>query len=295
MNVPDVRAVQVMASVARHRSFTRAAEELGIAQASVSQRVKQLEESVGATLIDRKNRAPTSAGRILIEHGDRAAGELAAAQGRIDDLLGLRGGTLRLGVIQLVGFLDLPGAIASFCREHPDIDIALVEDNADPMVAMLLSGELDLVISNGAPGYSPPAGLETSILGDEGFVLVAAANRGSDVNGSVALGSFRDEPMASFGPRSAIRATTDALCQELGIEPSIAFETNRREMMEGLVVRGLAWALVPESHVQAWRSKVARWTLETRTRRQVVLTWSVSGGLMPAASRFRDLLEEVAG
>lgn len=293
-NPLDVRAVQIVASVVRLRSFTLAAEELGIAQASVSQRVRQLEEAIGATLIDRKTKVATPPGRILIEHGDRAAGELAAARGRIDDLLGSRSGTLRLGVIQMVGFLDLPGAIADFCHSYPTIDIALVEDNADEMLEMLLNAELDLVISNVASNDQPPAGLAMMTLGDEGFVLVAEPGRFRDVDARAALHDLQHEPMASFGRRSAIRATADALCAELEIQPSIAFETNRREMMEGLVSRGLAWALVPRSHVGAWTSDVATWEVDAKTRREVGITWSVSRGLLPSAERFRDHLKRAA-
>ena len=88
----DLRAVQIVAAVDKHGSFTRASEAQHIAQASVSQRVRQLEQVLGTTLIDRKTRRATEPGRIVISHGARAVRELALAREKIADLLG---GSLR--------------------------------------------------------------------------------------------------------------------------------------------------------------------------------------------------------
>lgn len=290
----DLRAIQVVAAVAEHNSFTRAAEALQIAQASVSQRVRQLEQVLGATLIDRKTRRATEPGRIVIEHGARAVRELALARAQIDDLLGLRGGRLRLGVIQMVGFLDLTGVIEAFHDAHPMIDISLTEDHAERMLAMLHAGDLDLVVSNVAPGEAPVSGLERVILAEEPLTLVASNDVSNDRPVTSVIEDLRDEAMVSFSPQSTMRATVDATLGELGIGPRVAFETNRLGMIESLISRGLAWSIVPDSLAASWSGPLSRWPLLIATRRRVGLTWSVSGGLQPAPLAFRDRLQEWA-
>lgn len=287
----DVRSIEILAAVAKHRSFTAAADELGIRQASVSQRVHQLEHLVGTALIDRQSKQATEPGRIIIDRGERAARELTLAREQVADLLGLRGGRLRLGVIQMVGFLDLPNAIGDFHRDHPAIDISLTDGEADHMLTMLRSGELDLVISNVAPGEPNASGFERVILGEEPLTLVASTD-GTSGNAIQALATLRDQPMASFGARSAMRNTVDGALAELGIDPRVAFETNRLNLLEGLTSRGLAWSIVPQSLALSWSAEISRWSLPVDTRRRVGLTWSVSGGLQPAPAAFRDRLQK---
>ena len=290
----DLRAIEILASVARHESFTRAAEELEIAQASVSQRVSQIERVVGTALIDRKTKRATGPGQIIIARGERAANELTAAREEIDDLLGLRGGNLRLGVIQMVGFLDLPSVIEEFHHDHPNIDIFLTGDDADEMLSKLHAGELDLVISNVSPDESPASGLERVILGEEALTLVASGELAHHRTAAEALVELADTPMASFGPSSAMRSTVDAAVSELRIRPRIGFETNRLEMIAGLIRRRLAWSIVPKSLAAEWRDVGSQWPLSISTRRRVGLTWTVNGGLQPAPLAFRDRLQASA-
>ncbi len=290
----DLRAIQIVTAVDKHGSFTRAAEVLDIAQASVSQRVRQLEQVLGTTLIDRKTRRATEPGRIVISHGARAVRELAVAREQIADLLGLQGGRLRLGIIQMVGFLDLASVIEEFHRDYPMIDISLTEDDAERMLSMLHGGELDLVMSNIAPQESPQPGLARVILGEESLTLVAPAGVSSEGPLQDAFVELEAKAMASFSPQSTMRATVESALEDLGVSPRVAFETNRLGMIESLIIRGLAWSIVPESVATSWSGALSRRPLAIATRRRVGLTWSVSGGLQPAPLAFRDRLQERA-
>ena len=100
--------------------------------------------------------------------------------------------------------------------------------------------------------------------------------------------------MASFGPSSAMRSTVDAAVNELGIRPRIGFETNRLEMIVGVIRRRLAWSIVPKSLAAEWREVGSQWPLSISTRRRVGLTWTVNGGLQPAPLAFRDRLQASA-
>ncbi len=290
----DLRAIRVVAAVAEHGSFTRAAEALEIAQASVSQRVRQLEEVLGTTLIDRKTRRATEPGRIIIKHGALAARELASAKQQVADLLGLVGGTIRLGLIQMVGFVDLAGVIAEFHSDYPLIDISLTEDDAERMLAMLHAGDLDLVMSNIAPDESPVAGLERAILAEEPLTLVTSNDVSSDRPLADVVAELEGKPMVSFRRRSGMRAIVDKALEELGISPRVAFEINRLGMIESLASRGLAWSIVPDSLARSWSEHLSRWPLPSVTPRRVGLTWSLSGGLHPAPLAFRDRLQQWA-
>ena len=92
------RQLQVFESVARHRSYTRAAEELHLTQPAVSMQVKQLEHVLGLALFEHLGRRVylTDAGEIVLHHSRRIATELNDAGQALEDLKGIDGGRLRL-------------------------------------------------------------------------------------------------------------------------------------------------------------------------------------------------------
>ncbi|VAV95645.1 Transcriptional regulator, LysR family, partial [hydrothermal vent metagenome] len=95
----DLNRLRVLVAIADHGGFTRAAEALHVAQPAISQQVKALEASVGLELVDRKTKRPTQAGAILVSHARVAMTELDSAALELEELDGLRRGTVRLGAI----------------------------------------------------------------------------------------------------------------------------------------------------------------------------------------------------
>ncbi len=85
----ELRQLEYLLAVARHGHFTRAAEELHVAQPAVSQQLRRLEDEVGLDLIDRSNRSLTAAGEVLARRASRALSELEAARSELQQLIGV--------------------------------------------------------------------------------------------------------------------------------------------------------------------------------------------------------------
>ena len=123
--------VEVFLSVAQHRSFRRAAAELGVTPSAVSQTVRVLEARIGATLFIRTTRSVglTEAGERFLSHAKPAFEELVAA-GEVARGLGQRpAGLLRLAVPRAVVPILLEPLLASFCQAYPEVEVEIAASN----------------------------------------------------------------------------------------------------------------------------------------------------------------------
>src|ERR671936_926949 len=135
-------------SVSRHLHFTRAAEELNVAQPSVSQQIRKLETELGAPLFHRMKRrvALTEAGQSFLPHARAVLQQLEEARVEVQELSGLRKGSLAVGAPPSVGTHLLPKALAAFSRKHPGIGLTFREGGSRTLVKLLEDGELDLAV-----------------------------------------------------------------------------------------------------------------------------------------------------
>lgn len=171
--------VEAFLSVAQHRSFRRAAAELGVTPSAISQAVRALEARVGAALFIRTTRSVglTEAGERFFARARPAFEELIAASGAARDLGQRPAGLLRLTVPRSVVPILLEPLIASFCQTYPDIEVELAasEELVDlaaggfdagirmgqfitpDMIAVRLTKPLPLIVV-GSPAYLARAG-----------------------------------------------------------------------------------------------------------------------------------------
>jgi DNA-binding transcriptional LysR family regulator len=135
-----LEGVEAFLATARHRSFRRAADELGVTPSAVSQAVRTLEGRVGATLLFRTTRSVglTEAGERFFDRAAPAFDELIAAAEAARDLGQRPTGLLRLSVPRGVVPLILEPVIASFCEAYPEIEVEIAA--SEQMVDLASSG-----------------------------------------------------------------------------------------------------------------------------------------------------------
>jgi DNA-binding transcriptional LysR family regulator len=143
--MPDFR-LRVFQSVARHLSFTKAAQELFITQPAITKHIRELERSYGQRLFERRgNRVSlTEAGRLLLTHADAVE---VLHQQLTDQLHGLHAeaaGRLRLGASTTLAQYVLPPILPGFQARYPNIELTLYNGNSEQIAESLLYGHIDL-------------------------------------------------------------------------------------------------------------------------------------------------------
>lgn len=166
-----LRQLQIFEAVARHGSFTRAAEALHLTQPSVSIQVRSLAEALGRPLFEQAGRRIhlTDVGRLLYDTCTELSALWSRFEAAVDDVGALRRGHLRVSVVTTAKYF-LPKALGQFCRLHPGIEVELDVQNRDGILGRLRDNLDDFHIMS-----APPTdwAIETEPLMGNPLVLIA--------------------------------------------------------------------------------------------------------------------------
>ena len=171
----ELQQLKYFCSVVRYGSFTKAAEQEGIAQPTLSLQIRRLEKSVGSTLFVRLARSVrlTHAGEIFYSHAKEIIRRSRLAETQVRQLENGIGGPLRIGVIPTVLPYFLAPHLSEFSTLYPEVDIILTEDVTTNLIDKLRAGDLDVIIVS-LPLRQPD--FVCSELLREPLVLVAPKN-----------------------------------------------------------------------------------------------------------------------
>src|SRR5256712_7989972 len=185
-----LRQLRTFKAVADLSSFSLAAQQLRLSQPSVSYQVKELEEAIGMPLLDRlgKRVQLTQAGSILYAYARRTLDVLDEAALALEEMRGIKRGSLRVGASTTVGIYLLPAALGAFKKLHPGIVISLEIGTRARVQEQVLRNELDLAIVG--PALKDPDLAILPFLGDE---LVVVAPPGHKLAGKRGL-TLKDLP-----------------------------------------------------------------------------------------------------
>jgi len=243
----ELRQLMYFEAVARSGGFTRAAEQLHVAQSAVSAQIRQLETELGVTLLARTTRrvALTQAGELFLARTRRMLGELDGARGDLAELAAVLRGRVTLGATQVLGSLDLPAALARFSAGYPGVTVALRSGLIAPLLTALDAGTVDLVL--GPVHADLPHEYATQPLVDEQLVLVTAPGHRLARQPRVALTDLRDEAFVCLPAGSGLRAILDVAAADAGFQPRVQFETSSPSSIRELVSAGLGVAILAAS------------------------------------------------
>ncbi len=287
-----LRQLEVMAAVARHLSYTRAAEALHLSQPAVSMQVRQLEEAVGLPLFERlgKQIRLTEAGEEIYGYAQRIGQLLEEAEAVITALKGVRAGRLRLSVATTANYFATR-LLAAFVRRYPGVSFSLDVTNRRALLDQLVNNETDLVIMG-----QPPAELEleaTAFMENPLVVIAAPGHPLAAEPGPIPLERIRDETFVVRERESGTRIAMERFFQEHGIDFRAGMEMTSNEAIKQAVEAGLGLGLVSVHTIE----------LELETHRLVILDvedfpvlrhWYIVQAqgkrLSPVAAAFRDFL-----
>lgn len=237
-----LRQFRVFASVARHLSFARAAEELHLSPPAVSMQVKELEEQVGLPLFDRSGRqvSLTTTGEYVLASARRVLAVLKDAEDMVARFRGLQGGVLTIGMVSTAEYF-LPHLLARFREEHPHVEVRLRVGNREQLVALMQANEVDLAVMG-----RPPRELATRAepFALHPHVLVTAPGHRFAQQGHVPALRLADEAFIVREPGSGTRAALDEYLREQHIEPRYVMEMSSNETIKQSVMASMGISLL---------------------------------------------------
>ncbi|WP_405216573.1 LysR substrate-binding domain-containing protein [Agrococcus sp. Ld7] len=232
-------------AIARAGTFTRAAEQLFIAQPSLSRQVAALEAELGTPLFRRgaAGAALTAAGELLLPIARRMFAEERVAHEQLDELAGLRRGSVRLGAPPTLCVSLVADVLAAFRGAHPGVDLHITEGGSGLLMEALQEGALDLALVVTRDARPVPAAIEVVPLLSEELVVVSG--EGHHLQHEVSLAELARVPQVAFNRGYDLRVATDAAFAAAGLTPAIAVEGAEMDAVLRFVERGIGVAVVP--------------------------------------------------
>jgi DNA-binding transcriptional LysR family regulator len=283
-----------LVQVAAHRSFSRAAEALGLTQPSVTARIQALERDLGETLFERNGRGVrlTEVGESFLPHAQRVLKALQDGTDAVHSLQALELGTLRLGAAPTISTYVLPELLKEFRSRYPQIEVSVRTEYSDQIVQMVLADEVQVGLER---MITHPDVVTVPLYEDE-VVLVTSPEHMFAKNGSVSIEEVGQRRLIMFNRGSSYYTLVDNALREAGALVSPAMELDNMEATKKMVEEGLGIALLPKVAVER---EVARGELRQvrvkgleMPRRQIAVIYRRGRPLSRAARAFVGLLEE---
>ena len=287
----QLRHLAYFVAVADERSFTRAADVLGVSQPTLSKQIRALENSLGTRLLvrDRSGIALTSAGEALLPHAHRILIEAENATRSVHEVASLRRGRVRMGATPSMVEGLLAPVLTTFRAEHPEIDLEVHEAGSRDLTAELSTGRIDLALLI-VPLASQIPDLETSVVYRERLVLASPPD--ADMPEEMDVAELDGLPLVMFREGYDLRDVTLRACAAAVFEPRLAVEGGEMGWVRRFVESGLGHAVVPDI-VMSTRAGLRRTRLENPPlSRSIAVAHRPLETLPLAARAFRALLVE---
>lgn len=240
----DLRQLECFCAVARAGSFTKAAEELGIAQPSLSEQIAKLEQGLGAALFERLNRRVglTSLGEAILGKAQALLEDAAALPEHFERARqGVRG-PLRVGAIPTILPYFLAPLLKEFTTRYPDVDFHVREGTTAELVEQVLEGMLDLaLLSLPVDG----AGLVMKELFRDPLYLAVPEGHPLAASEKVHLRRVSEERLLILKDGHCLRDETLAACSRAKARFAGRFEADHVLTIFELIRAGFGVSIVP--------------------------------------------------
>jgi LysR family transcriptional regulator, cyn operon transcriptional activator len=298
MNSRDIfpRTLQYLIAIAEHGNFTRAAEALSVSQPTLSQQIKQLEETLQLPLLDRSSKQVrlTDAGETYLYHARRACSELEAGTRAIQDVQNLSRGSLRIGWTPITDFMTCT-LIERFHIEYPGIKLTTLEMPANQIPIAIAEDRIDFGIAFNKPVLNNSSRLneiEVHTLFKEPLCVALGNNhsRAGQLE-RITVQELSRENLIMLNKDFALRRTIDRYLNDHGILPLISMQTDSLGVIIEMVQLGLLVTILPESIVRSQCGMHSIRLVPSLPLQEITVINRTSGYKNPASTAFAMLAQ----
>jgi DNA-binding transcriptional LysR family regulator len=291
----ELRTLRAFVEVVRQGGFSQAAKAVFATQSTVSKAVRQLEDELGVPVLDRIGHRSelTAAGEIVYRRALAMLAQRDDLIAELDELRGLKRGSLRLGLPPLGSSQLLAPLFAVYRSRYPGIEIRLVEHGSKRLEEILLAGEIDLAASL----LPVSVEFESQPVRAEAEPLMALLPAGHPAAGQekVDLPTLAASPFILFEQGFALNRVILEACERRGFRPTVAARSGQIDFIVELVAARLGVAFLPRMMAEQRRRPTVPIVRldEPGTEWHMALIWRRGGYLSHAARAWLALAREI--
>ncbi|MEN3930206.1 LysR family transcriptional regulator [Microvirga sp. W0021] len=296
-SIPNFRQIKSFLALARHLSFTRAAEELGISQPTLTVQIHQLEETLSVILFDRNRRQVrlTDVGRNLLEPLEQLLTDLDAVMNFSNDRAQLRSGTVRIAAMPSISSSLIPKTIRIFQEKYPGVSVQIYDIDAEQIIEMVKLEQVDF-------------GVGMKVLPDREIIIDEFLTEQlcvffpedhplqSKKSGKITLKDCTEFPLILTNRSSSLRKMIDRELIESGLEVQIAQEANFMATALAMTRANIGITILPNSAIGNGSTKGLDYAPvhSPHLYRKIGIVQKQNKRLSPSASYFLKDLNAVA-
>jgi len=272
------RRLQVFHAVAKHLSFTKAAEALFMTQPAVTFQIRQLEEHFNTRLFDRAHGriALTAAGQVALDYAERILGMSAELDTRLKEISGQVAGPLLIGASTTIAEFLLPQILGEFKARYPAVVPRLFVANSEAVQDRVAERALDLGFIE---GDSHLPSLVTDVICDDELQVVCAPAHPLARLSAATPKALTEHSYISREPGSGTREVIDHYLEKAGVPPDalqMVMELGSPEALKGLVATGLGYAIMSRATVakETQLGQLVQIPLSPRLKRQLAVVYA---------------------
>ena len=286
----DITPLRYVVTLARTRSFSRAAEALFVSQSSLSQQIAKLEKEIGYPLFLRTTKYVqiTEEGTRFLAQAKKVLAEYDALHAQVEATRAAMNHTINLGM-SVVYRPNAAEAVVRFMQTHPDIDVNLISAWELDLVEMLRNGRIDLALFGVDWENDDLSGMSVTPLHDERVVVTVNPHHPLAQQESSSLAELANETLIFTSNRSGVRRLVLQRFHQMGLHLHNGMEINDTETRIHYVTQniGIAFAMDRTHHWETQHNSL-RIPVEPKMIRTYALVTSQSG-----ASRHPAAIKEL--
>ena len=294
----ELRQFRYFIAICQEGNMSRAAARLFVAQPSLSEQIRKLEQELGLPLFVRLPRrlVLTPAGEAFRIHAARILQEVDLVQTRIDEVSAQSGQKIRVGVLPTLGNRLFPSVIAEFRRANPGARIELREEVSSLSVKHLLT-ERDIDVGVIRLDGTLASHLEASFFLREPLVALLPPGHLLPRSGEISLQEIAEEPFLTLKPGYGLRELVLNVLKQAGVTPNITVEVSQLDFLIGLVEAKMGLTILPRLAVARERNVTQLQISDRHAFRELYLVWrkDIPRGSKAPLRMFMDILRTHAG
>ena len=293
MNLRDLRYLIALADL---RHFGRAAQACHVSQPTLSTQIRKLEEELGVALVERAPRQVmlTPVGRDIADRARRVLADVEQMRETARRTIDPEGGSIRLGIFPTLGPYLLPHVVPVLRTRFPKLELLLVEEKTEQLLAMLRNGRLDAAVL-ALPLHED--WLETEFLFEEPFMLAVPNNHRLSNRRNLQLSDLADQHLLLLEDGHCLRDQALEVCTMAGAGEKDGFRATSLETLRQMVAAGVGITLLPMLAVKPPVStstdiKLVGFKSPAPTR-EVAMVWRKSSAMGAFLHQFAAVLRQL--
>ncbi len=294
----NLRDLKYLVALADHKHFGKAAAASFVSQPTLSTQIRKLEEELGVSLVERAPRKVmlTPAGRDAAERARRIVAEIEQMKESARRSRDPEAGTVRLGIFPTLGPYLLPHVVPRIRARFPQLELLLVEEKSDVLLARLREGKLDAGLL-ALPVHDEQ--LHAEFLFEEPFLLAVPEKHPLARRDALTLDELSDQKLLLLEDGHCLREQALEVCRLSGANEKSEFRATSLETLRQMVAADVGITLLPTLAVKPPVARSDNIHLlgfsDSHPSRRIAMLWRKSSAMHDFLLKLADVFRQLPG